>query len=449
MNAALPIPATLALCFVFVAAAMLGSAINWATYNWAWNPRAISPWGHPPQGGPPRCWRDRLPIVGWLGLRREATLHGVAFWIRPMLVELATAIGLAWLYHREVIQQGLFEFPLGTPLPLGVSVDVAILHQQFLAHVLLIGLALVASLIDIDEKLIPDEVTVTGTILGLIIALVLPFSLLPDLAAGSEPSVVAMPFVLAPNLQGLLPPGSVPHHSLLTATSPNVWPAELAGSPNGKSLLIGLGCVWFWCFAILPRPWYTRHGLARALRVCTARMMRGFWTLRSLILLVGGSTLVLGGWLWGGAHWAGLLTALIGMFGGGAIVWVVRIIGAMTLRREAMGFGDVLLMMMIGAFMGWQACLVIFFLAPFAGLLIGVLQMLARRDQEIPYGPFLCLATLFTLLAWPSVWDRLYRLFAVGWLVPYVLVGCLLAMIVLLMLVRIVKSVIFRAEEPT
>ena len=82
------------------------------------------------------------------------------------------------------------------------------------------------------------------------------------------------------------------------------------------------------------------------------------------------------------------------MAGAGGLVWAVRIIGAIVLRREAMGFGDVTLMAMIGAFLGWQPCLVIFFLAPFAGLVVGVLRLILFRDREIPYGPFLCLAAL-------------------------------------------------------
>ena len=48
-------------------------------------------------------------------------------------------------------------------------------------------------------------------------------------------------------------------------------------------------------------------------------------------------------------------------------MWAVRLIGTAALRREAMGFGDVTLMMMIGTFLGWQACSDLFFLAPFAG----------------------------------------------------------------------------------
>ena len=64
------------------------------------------------------------------------------------------------------------------------------------------------------------------------------------------------------------------------------------------------------------------------------------------------------------AHWAALLTALVGMAAGGGMIWIVRVIGAATLGREAMGFGDVTLMSMIGAFVGWQGSLIVFFLAP-------------------------------------------------------------------------------------
>ena len=45
---------------------------------------------------------------------------------------------------------------------------------------------------------------------------------------------------------------------------------------------------------------------------------------------------------------------------GGGIVWAVRIIASQALGVEAMGFGDVTLMCMIGAFVGWQPALLIF-----------------------------------------------------------------------------------------
>jgi len=147
-------------------------------------------------------------------------------------------------------------------------------------------------------------------------------------------------------------------------------------------------------------------------------------------------------WLTGGVHWQALLTSLIGIAGGGFIVWSVRVIGWYTLRREAMGFGDVTLMAMIGAFLGWQGCLVTFFLAPFAGLLVGVMQWVTKRENEIPYGPFLCLAALLTVVRWSAIWDYISPLCGLGWLLPAVVVVCLALMAALLLLMRFIKSML-------
>ena len=62
------------------------------------------------------------------------------------------------------------------------------------------------------------------------------------------------------------------------------------------------------------------------------------------------------------------------------------------------------LMMMIGTFLGWQACLIAFFLAPFAGLLVGIAQFALRRDDVIPYGPFLCLGAVTVVVFWAPIW---------------------------------------------
>ena len=62
-----------------------------------------------------------------------------------------------------------------------------------------------------------------------------------------------------------------------------------------------------------------------------------------------------------------------------------------------MGGGDVKLLAMIGAFMGWKLALLTFFLAPFFGLVIGVFNILTKKDHTIPYGPFLSIAALISL----------------------------------------------------
>ncbi len=60
-------------------------------------------------------------------------------------------------------------------------------------------------------------------------------------------------------------------------------------------------------------------------------------------------------------HVHGFLVSLAGLIVGGGVVWVVRLIGHWTLGREAMGFGDVVLMAMIGSVIGWQPVLAVFF----------------------------------------------------------------------------------------
>lgn len=394
---AIPLPVRLALLFVL--GAFLGGMVNWAIYRLAWNPRPISPWSRPDRSAPRRSRWDRLPIVGWLGLRRETALHGPGFWIRPMVLEVLTGAGCAALYWWEVGRAGLL--PPGLPMPLP-SAMMTMLHLEFAAHLVLISLMLAASMIDVDEKIIPDEITVAGTLVGLLVAGAWPNSLLPDFA------------------------------HFLHLASPNDWPSALDGSPHLGSLVLGLACWWAWCAAILPRSWYSRHGVRRAIVLCCARIAREPSTRRIARMALMGALLIVLAWYRGGAGWQGLLSALVGMAASGGLVWAVRIVGSVALGREALGFGDVTLMAMIGAFLGWQSCLVVFFLAPFAGLVVGVLRLFLIRDREIPYGPFLCLAALSLIVFWNAIWSYVQIYFAMDWLVPGVMFCCLVLMAAML-----------------
>jgi leader peptidase (prepilin peptidase)/N-methyltransferase len=76
-------------------------------------------------------------------------------------------------------------------------------------------------------------------------------------------------------------------------------------------------------------------------------------------------------------------------------------------ETESMGGGDVKLLAMIGAFLGWQKALLTFFVAPFFGVVIGVINLLARKEHTIPYGPFLSLAAILSIF-WS---DKIIRMF--------------------------------------
>ncbi len=136
-------------------------------------------------------------------------------------------------------------------------------------------------------------------------------------------------------------------------------------------------------------------------------------------------------WIIAHPHLHGFLNSLVGLIVGSGMIWTIRWIGFVTLKKEAMGFGDVILMAMVGTFMGWQNCVVIFFLAPVFAL-IAVILTSAFFRRAIPYGPYLSLATLTVLYGWPKVNDSVFHFFAHGWLIP--LLGLVMAILMFFLL---------------
>ncbi len=85
---------------------LAGGLVNLGVCTLAWEPSAISPWLAAPVGLPRRTWADRIPLWGWFRLRREARVHGRAFWVRPLLVELVAGVGCLLLYHWLEVRDG-------------------------------------------------------------------------------------------------------------------------------------------------------------------------------------------------------------------------------------------------------------------------------------------------------------------------------------------------------
>ena len=375
--------------------ACVGGQLNRAIYRWAiFHKRSISPWSAPPENAPPRHWQDRIPLVGWCGLRREVSLHGPGFWVRPLLIELFVAVGFPLQYWWEM-SGGLI--PPGFPQP-----STSVLMASCAVHVLLFCLMFIGSFIDLDEKTIPDEVTVLGALAGLILAALLPHAMLPNPLHG--PPAIIRPLWLA-----------------------DPWPAWLHTS---WGLAIGWSCFLGWLYAIVPKIWRTRGGLIKALRILVASLRRYAVNWTTGIGLVVGCVSIAGIWWVGGLHWRALLTSLVGLAFGGGMIWAVRIIGTVALRREAMGFGDVTLMAMVGAFVGWQPSVIIFFIAPLCGVFLAVGQWVTTGRKDIPYGPFLCFATWLVIDGWTELWYRgVMDVFRVlGPVVPWLLLFCLLLM---------------------
>lgn len=89
--------------------------------------------------------------------------------------------------------------------------------------------------------------------------------------------------------------------------------------------------------------------------------------------------------------------SLIGLFVGGGMIWIVGSLGELVFKKEAMGGGDVKLMAMIGAFLGWKMVLLTIFFASLIGAIIGIAMKLATGNEYIPFGPFLSAGALCAL----------------------------------------------------
>ena len=103
-----------------------------------------------------------------------------------------------------------------------------------------------------------------------------------------------------------------------------------------------------------------------------------------------------------------MLQSMLGIITGGGIIYLTGVLfdlvyfkllkkPAINGETESMGGGDVKLLAMIGAFMGWKMALLTFFLAPFLGIVIGVVNLVTKKDHTIPYGPFLSIGALLSL----------------------------------------------------
>ena len=117
------------------------------------------------------------------------------------------------------------------------------------------------------------------------------------------------------------------------------------------------------------------------------------------------ASLVLPG-LQGAASWKdGLVQSLVGMLFGGGILYLIGSAAERILKKEAMGGGDVKLLAMIGAFIGWRGVIWTIFIGSFAGSVIGVALRVSKGQERVPFGPFLALAAVSYLFFGEHAWQ--------------------------------------------
>jgi leader peptidase (prepilin peptidase)/N-methyltransferase len=97
----------------------------------------------------------------------------------------------------------------------------------------------------------------------------------------------------------------------------------------------------------------------------------------------------------------GLIDALLGVLAGGGVLWLIGEAYYRFTGHEGMGGGDVKMLAMIGAFLGWKLVLVTLVLSSFAGAIVGLAVIVVKRGglkYALPYGTFLALGALVASL---------------------------------------------------
>ena len=104
----------------------------------------------------------------------------------------------------------------------------------------------------------------------------------------------------------------------------------------------------------------------------------------------------------------GIVDALIGTVVGGGILWIIGEAYYRYSGVEGMGGGDVKMLAMIGAFLGWKLAILTLVFSSFAGALVGVVVIAIQRGgmkYALPYGTFLALAALVSSLVGARIVD--------------------------------------------
>lgn len=113
----------------------------------------------------------------------------------------------------------------------------------------------------------------------------------------------------------------------------------------------------------------------------------------------------------------GLVNSLLGVLIGGGVLWFLWWVSPFIFKKQGMGQGDIKLMAMVGAFLGWKPALLAIMVGSFVGSVIGVGLMVfkvIRRGEYLPFGPFLALGSVIALFYYEPLLNWYWSFFELG-----------------------------------
>jgi leader peptidase (prepilin peptidase)/N-methyltransferase len=96
-------------------------------------------------------------------------------------------------------------------------------------------------------------------------------------------------------------------------------------------------------------------------------------------------------------HKISFVDSVLGVLIGGGTLWIVAFGYQLLMKKEGMGGGDIKLLAMIGAFIGWKGVLLTIFLSSLIGTIANIPGMLLSKkffNYKLPFGPFIAIAAI-------------------------------------------------------
>lgn len=350
----------------FVFGCIVGSFLNVCIHRMPLGESVISPPSHCPHCNYSIPWYLNIPLVTWLYLRGRCRNCEAAISIRYFLVELFTGVLFAssWLAFGPR------------------SAWLALIYAIFLAGLL------VATFIDFEHFIIPDEITIGGMVLGFVCSFLYP-------QLQGEPSLSG---AMRQSLLGMGAGAGIIY--LIVRVGKLVFGRQRVSLPTDTRIVFTETAVQLPDKEILYEDLFYRESDTVRLNARTVELVDRCY--RDVVVRLSPVSLKIGEELMDPEQ----------------VPHLEAVSTEIVLPREAMGLGDVKFMAAIGAFLGWKAVFFSLVVSSFIGSLVGVgLVALRKRalSSRLPYGPYIAMAAAVWLFAGPDL-VRWYKHLITGWM---------------------------------
>jgi leader peptidase (prepilin peptidase) / N-methyltransferase len=343
----------------FALGCIVGSFLNVCIHRLPLGQSIVSPPSHCPHCKYEIPWYLNVPLVTWLYLRGKCRNCGAPIAMRYFLVELLTGVLFLACWLRFGRQ----------------SLALALVYSVFLSGLI------VATFIDFEHFIIPDEVTFGGMLAGFLCSFFVPgLHGNASLTEGLKQSLLGM---------GL---GALIIYVILRLGKLFFGRERLRLHPGDK-VVFGETSLHVAEKEIPYEDVFYRDSDVIVLHASTLELVDRCY--RDVRVRLTREKLEIGEEVLDPEE----------------VPHLEAVSAEVVLPREAMGLGDVKFMAAIGAFLGWQAVLFALVVSSFIGSLVGLTLVVLRKralSSRLPYGPYIAVAAALWIFAGPEVvaWYR-------------------------------------------